>query len=145
MTAPDLDLPAIEKTILEAHYVANVDDLIKEILSAYKAQQSEIGALKHDLERYMDIANLECQRAEAAEAEVERVRAALREFTDWADHTRVFLTSREKMHPIGVEQWDEAVVRAVELLVYHQPKNQDPPHQEEGAPVPEVAGDSHDV
>jgi hypothetical protein len=26
-------------------------------------------------------------------------------------HVRIFLTSREKIHPVGLEQWDEMVAR----------------------------------
>lgn len=51
-------------------------------------------------------------RAERAERERESLRAALQMLTQGADHTRVFLTSREKMHPDGVALWDAAVKQA---------------------------------
>lgn len=40
----------------------------------------------------------------------------LSEFTGGAGHTRVFLTSREKMHPTGIDLWDESVAKAKDLL-----------------------------
>lgn len=42
-------------------------------------------------------------------AENERLREALRPFVVGARHTRLFLTSRERMHPAGVDLYDEAV------------------------------------
>ncbi len=44
--------------------------------------------------------------------EAERLRCALRPFVDNAHHTRVFLVSREKMHPDGVALYDQDVNRA---------------------------------
>jgi len=37
---------------------------------------------------------------------------ALQAIVDAADHTRVFITSRERMHPTGVSLYDEDIVRA---------------------------------
>ena len=46
------------------------------------------------------------------EERAERLREALTPFADGASHTRVFLTSREKMHPSGIVCFDEDVARA---------------------------------
>lgn len=48
-------------------------------------------------------------RAEAAEAKLAELRAVVKALTCSSSHTRVFLTSREKMHPEGVALWDEAI------------------------------------
>lgn len=48
--------------------------------------------------------------------ENQKLREALKPFVEGASHTRVFLTSREKMNPIGVDLYDKDVERAKAAL-----------------------------
>jgi hypothetical protein len=52
-------------------------NLALEAADLIQQQQAEIADLKHDLDRYMKIANIECNEAEDAKATIERLSAAL--------------------------------------------------------------------
>lgn len=51
--------------------------------------------------------------------ECERLAEALQPFVDGAGHTQVFLRSRQKMHPTGLDLYAEDVARASNALASH--------------------------
>jgi hypothetical protein len=59
-----------EESIVSTNCMRNAAD-------ALESAQAEIDELKHDLERQMTIANIECNNAVAAQAEIARLTAAL--------------------------------------------------------------------
>lgn len=66
----------------------HVKNLCSEAASAIEAKDAENAALKHDLERYMTIANTECERAEQAERALAEAVDVLRPFAQF-DHATI--------------------------------------------------------
>lgn len=48
--------------------------------------------------------------------ELSNLQDALKPFVDGAEHIMTFLTTRQRMHPVGVELWGSDVVRAARVL-----------------------------
>ena len=56
---------------------------------------------------------------------VQRMEAALKAFIDDAEHTRIFLKSRQIMHPTGLQIWEDIVATGKEALQKEAAPNAD--------------------
>lgn len=84
--------------------------------SALEASEKEVVELRTAHETLRQSWDQNLTEADAklatAQARIEELEGALKPFVEGAGHARVFLTSREKMHPTGVGLYDEDVTRA---------------------------------
>ena len=102
-----IDLIHNEYDPAPAHYKMgdNWDDGSGRIADAVMARIEALEALVSDFQDVLD----------RGAARIEALEAALREVIVTMKHAHVFITSREKMHPTGIELYDELLTKIAAL------------------------------
>lgn len=96
--------------------------LAREMAARYRAEaqaqklEAERDYWKRQTHETQEIGLQLVEQLEKVQADAAVLRDVLSEFVLGQDHTRIFLTTRQKMHPAGIQHWDEAVRRGEKAL-----------------------------